>query len=563
MLNRVRDWWERLGRNNQMIVGLTALAVFVAALGFLTWARTPEYTLLYSNLSAPDASAITEKLKESNIPYRTSQNSTAIEVPAQQHDELLMKFATMGLPNSGTPGNGDDILNKASISDTSDMEQLRMRRALEANVAKSIMTLDQVGSAVVHYAPADNSPYALSNHDSTAAVLLTLKPGQTLSDETVRAIVNITRMSYTGLAEKNISVADSKGDLLWDGAHAGGTEGSERFKQQRELALAKRTDLQAALDRTIGPHKTVVLTHYELNSDELKVHKTITEPGIARQKTDETEELQGQGTVKNAAVGANGNVGGANNAPIAGGAGIPSYTANSSDPNGRYKHETTSTTYDPSVTTEDRTQAPGRIEKLTVSVLLDSKAVKPEELPGMIANVKQIVENNIGYDAADTTHTRSVTVAAVPFDRSEEQQAAKAAADAAAAENTRRLMTMLVPFAIMMGALFLMARAFRKPGASSAMNNGQLALAGGGNMGSVPVSEFNDTLLLDAEGNPIPGQTVGGEPGVLGLTSNSVPHTYEVIEEAFDASLESILHLTRAKPEMVAMLVKSWISDEQ
>ena len=39
-------------------------------------------------------------------------------------------------------------------------------------------------------------------------------------------------------------------------------------------------------------------------------------------------------------------------------------------------------------------------------------------------------------------------------------------------------------------------------------------------------------------------------------------HTYEVITEQFDANLESILHFSRSKPEMVARLVKSWIVED-
>ena len=61
MLNRAREWWERLGRTNQITLALTTLGVLVALIGFVAWAGTPEYTPLFSNLSAQDANAITEK----------------------------------------------------------------------------------------------------------------------------------------------------------------------------------------------------------------------------------------------------------------------------------------------------------------------------------------------------------------------------------------------------------------------------------------------------------------------------------------------------------------------
>jgi hypothetical protein len=52
-----------------------------------------------------------------------------------------------------------------------------------------------------------------------------------------------------------------------------------------------------------------------------------------------------------------------------------------------------------------------------------------------------------------------------------------------------------------------------------------------------------------------------GEPLGLVVGSNE-PKVYDVIEEAFDGQLESILHLSRNKPEMVAMLLRGWTAKE-
>ena len=52
------------GAHQQMTLGLTTLGVLIALIGFVTWAGTPEYVPLFSNLSAQDANAITEKLRK-------------------------------------------------------------------------------------------------------------------------------------------------------------------------------------------------------------------------------------------------------------------------------------------------------------------------------------------------------------------------------------------------------------------------------------------------------------------------------------------------------------------
>ncbi len=83
MIQRARELWEGLGRQNQIVLVVSSLGVLIALIGFIAWASTPEYVPLFSNLSAQDANAISDKLKEGNIPFRLQQGGTAIEVPAQ------------------------------------------------------------------------------------------------------------------------------------------------------------------------------------------------------------------------------------------------------------------------------------------------------------------------------------------------------------------------------------------------------------------------------------------------------------------------------------------------
>ena len=222
----------------------------------------------------------------------------------------------------------------------------------------------------------------------------------------------------------------------------------------------------------------------------------------------------------------------------------------------------------PSKTETDTHTGQGKIEKLTVSVLLDSNQYKdPAVLASTQATVKQTVETYIAADPADTTHARLVSVAAVPFDRSQELADAKLGEQQHRSELIRQLAGLLVPFAIMGIALFLLARALRRPSLVPPSQMPALAGAGAG-MGALPPMP---SLLLDEDGVPMPGQRVGNateemnlDDGPIGLSNGlSAPRTFEVIEEQFDAHLESILHMTRSKPDMVAMLVKSWVNEEQ
>ncbi|HZO87558.1 MAG TPA: flagellar basal-body MS-ring/collar protein FliF [Chthonomonadaceae bacterium] len=560
MIQRARELWEGLGRQNQIVLVVSSLGVLIALIGFIAWASTPEYVPLFSNLSAQDANAISDKLKEGNIPFRLQQGGTAIEVPAQYRDEMRMKIMSQGLPAQSTATLGYELLDKGStFGQTQPMEAMTLLRAKEGEISKSIMSLQQVASATVHVAPADDSPFVPDKHPASASVFVQLKPGQTLSDENVRAIVRLVQMSYTGLADKNITVVDGQGDLLFDGTRTGaGDLTDERMKQQHQLAQAKRSELQTALDNTIGPKKAVVLVNVELNADQQEIKTDSVEPGAVTSKTTDTEELKGAGSVRGGTPGTNQNV--APNAPIAGGAapGVPNYVAtNNSD--GNYKHEQTTATSEPSRTVKHTIVGPGRIEKLTVSALVDTKVP-----PDQVASIKQILETAIGVIPGDAT--RQVSIAQISFDRSSEAAEAKAEAAARSAENWSRLLGLGVPLAIMALTFLLLARALRKPAPRLAGEQLALAGAGAGSLGGITVGADSRELALAPDGTPVPGQTVEAvtaEGIPIGLPVGSGPKTYDVIEEAFDASMESILHLTRSKPEMVAVLIKSWIAEEQ
>lgn len=555
MLNRAREWWENLGRNNQIILVASSFGGLVALIGFIAWASTPEYVPLFSNLSAQDANTIREKLKEANVPNRLTNGATTIEVPSQNAAEMRMKMLSQGLP-SASATLGYEILDNAPPLMTGPIEASRLIRAKEGEIVKSLMALQQVSSAIVHLAPADDTLFVRDKHDASASVVLTLKPGASFNDENTNAIVRLVQMSYTGLMEKNISVADSQGNLLFDGTRASTAQGLERKKQEHAEAQAWTAKLQGLLDRTIGPRKTAVIVNYELTSEQEQSEKTTYEPGAVIDKTSETEKLNGQGTVQPNAPGAGANLNPGTTTPAAG-RGAPGYVS-SSDPNGNFTHETTHTSSQPSVTKTVTNKPEGRIAKLTVSALVDSKVPQDQ-----IASITAALRTAIGVDPNDPQRTREVSVAQVPFDRSAEDQERLAEASSRRAESTAKLVSILVPLGLMIFCFFLLARALRKQ--KPLAQGGQLALAGGGTMpfslgeaGNIAYGPDGMPLIT-----PIEGETTVDEHGnIIAISNSTEPHTFEVIEQAFDANMESILHLTRSKPETVAMLVKSWITDE-
>ena len=85
------------GRNKFGVMIATALLITLLA-GSWLWGTTPEYRVLFSNVSDRDGGAVIAALNQMNVPYRMSDGGTAILVPEKQVHDTRLKLASQGLP---------------------------------------------------------------------------------------------------------------------------------------------------------------------------------------------------------------------------------------------------------------------------------------------------------------------------------------------------------------------------------------------------------------------------------------------------------------------------------
>ena len=76
------EWLNRLRANPKIPLIVAGSAVVAIIVAMVLWAKAPDYRTLFSNLSDQDGGAIVTQLTQMNIPYRFTEGSGAIEVPA-------------------------------------------------------------------------------------------------------------------------------------------------------------------------------------------------------------------------------------------------------------------------------------------------------------------------------------------------------------------------------------------------------------------------------------------------------------------------------------------------
>ncbi|MCC7081952.1 MAG: flagellar M-ring protein FliF [Burkholderiales bacterium] len=230
----------------QKIGYLITLSALIAVLGGMwMWSKTPEYRVLFANLSDRDGGAVVAALSQMNVPFRVADVGGAIMVPAQQVHEVRMKLAAQDLPRGGASGgDGFRMLDNQKFGTSSFVEQVNYQRALETELARSIQTLANVQAARVHLALNRPSVFMRESSKHTASVVLQLSAGRSLDPEQVNAIVNLVSTSVADLPARNVTVVDQSGALLSSpGVQANGLDPAQlKYKREVEGDLVKRIE---------------------------------------------------------------------------------------------------------------------------------------------------------------------------------------------------------------------------------------------------------------------------------------------------------------------------------
>ncbi|MCU7809565.1 MAG: flagellar M-ring protein FliF, partial [Candidatus Thiodiazotropha sp. (ex Semelilucina semeliformis)] len=207
--NRIQD--NPIVRQIAVMVGIAASV----ALGVVVvwWSSTPSYSPLYGNLAQKDSMEIAQALQSAGIKYEIDQANGIIMVPSGDLQEARMKLAGQGLPQSGSVG--FELMQEDTGFTTSRLvESARYQRAIEGELARSVMTMANVESARVHLATPKQSVFVRKRKFPSASVVVKLYAGRSLEKSQVEAITHLVAASVPELEVSNVTVVDQRGRLL-------------------------------------------------------------------------------------------------------------------------------------------------------------------------------------------------------------------------------------------------------------------------------------------------------------------------------------------------------------
>jgi flagellar M-ring protein FliF len=382
-------------RKQRTVMAAVFAATIGAVLAFSFLGSRTDWAPLMTNLAADDASAVTKQLDSLGTEYRLADGGATVEVPSDVVYQTRIDIASVDMPSSGKVGYG--ILDNQDITSSEFSQRIGFQRAMEGELAKTIEAIDGVNVATVHLAIPKNDTFALDEQKATASVMVKTAPGKTLAGRQVQAIVNLVSGGIEGLSPTDVTVADGEGNVLAaPGTAPGSGAGGDAAEMTSHYETTLASSIEDMLGSVVGPGKAKVTVAAALDFDSTSsTTETYSAPttivageALAVNESIKTETYSGDGTGSGAA-----GILGPDGLPLtsstqgAAGAAGSGYQLNEKQVNNAVNK-----------VVENTNKAPGAVERLSVAVIVDEKAVDATQLP----EIERLVTAAAGLDTSAT-----------------------------------------------------------------------------------------------------------------------------------------------------------------
>ena len=203
---------SNLSRTKLIALGSSVALVLIFLIFIVMSFSYSNFEPIYTGLEGDDLSEVVKFLDRQGVEYQIAENG--VSVKSSEVRSLRMRLASEGIPRNGSIV-GYEIFNKPESLGTSSFNQnITILRALEGELARSIMSFDNIKSARVHLVLPKKEVFIRDHGEATASIVLKIRNGVELSKKTVDAIGNLVMTSVNGLKFNNITIVSTDGRSL-------------------------------------------------------------------------------------------------------------------------------------------------------------------------------------------------------------------------------------------------------------------------------------------------------------------------------------------------------------
>jgi flagellar M-ring protein FliF len=375
----------------RLMAMIAVTAALISFFGFvIIRVTTPQMTTLFTDLSTEDSSGIIKDLERQAIPFELRNDGAVIMVPKDKVTRLRMKLAEGGLPKGG--GVGYEIFDKSdALGTTSFVQNINHLRALEGELARTIRAIDRVQAARVHLVLPERPLFSRETPEPSASIVVRVRGA--LEPQQIRAIRHLVASAVNGLKPQRVSIVDEAGQLLADGA-TGDADNAIGDERRAGFEKRMRNQVEAIVSSVVGAGRARVQLSADFDynkitqtSDKFDPEGRVLRSSQTREESSATAETNGQVTVNNELPGNQ-----------------RQDTATPARDQSKKSEETNN--YEISHTTKTEITEVGRVNRISVAVLVDGSYVKndkgemvyQERGKEQLDRIATLVRSAIGFD---------------------------------------------------------------------------------------------------------------------------------------------------------------------
>lgn len=552
------ELWGRLKGGQRVAFAGGVAAALAVVIALVYYGSRPEYGVLFGDLKAGDAQAVVEKLKAAGVPYQLSNGGTTVSVPQERVAEMRLQVASTGALSGGHVG--FDLFDKNSFGATDFAQQVNYQRALEGELARTLEGMDEVEAARVHLTRPQESLFADKERRAKASVVLHIRQNRELSRERTDSVVSLLASAVEGLDPSDVSVLDARGRLLTaarqqdgpaseTGAFNSHLEARRRFEQETAARVVSLIEPVTGAGRV----RADVAAELDFSRVEQTEEKYDPKSAVIRsQQTAQESKSAGGATQAGGVSGVRANDPAA---PLAEAA--PSGQA---APSAQRVASTTS--YEIDKTVRRTVGSGGTLTRLSVSVVVDYKAVEgvttartSEELQ----KIQQLVAAAVGTNEA---RGDQVVVQSIPFN-----QPAPEAGAQGLLERHRDLLPVAIKYSLLLlGALFVllfvlrpMRRALKAAAQPAEAAPPMLTSGAAERMGALPAGAGESSVTPQL--NETPRTVAEIEAQMEAEVAREVAASLAPEAKRTSAIRKQLAERSNNEPELVAMTIRGWLQD--
>ena len=290
-VQNLKEAWQKVpGKTKKMIAVIAAGTIILAAAGLLVlnMGTKKGYSTLFTGMSSEDAQAVVSLLQDEGVDYRYNDKNGSVQVMSDTVDKTRAELLSKGYPKSGFTY--DMYRNNAGIMSTEKDKEKYTLYELQDRLGAQIGLFEGVRDAKVTIAEGGTQKYALDDAqqtDASASVVVTMDPGQELTDTKAAAIKNLIARAVKGMNFTNVSVFDAATMTEVGGEdEAGNTAGTGKDVAELTSQVEKNIagNVRRVLELMYGQGKVAVSVKGTLNMQKLiqeTVQYTTPDTGIS------------------------------------------------------------------------------------------------------------------------------------------------------------------------------------------------------------------------------------------------------------------------------------------